>query len=58
MLFRSGVFDLRNILGRSQDVLTVEDRRYLFQTERISFNSKGTVAGTNPIAPAQSRVAG
>ena len=53
-----GVLDLCNILGRSQDVLAVKDRSYLFQAERILFNGKGAVDGTNTIAPAQSRVAG
>ena len=39
-------------------MLTVEDCRYLFQTERVLFNCKGAVDGTNTIAPAQSWVAG
>ena len=52
------ILDLRNILGRSQDVLPVEDRSYLFQAERILLNGKGAVDGANTITPAQSRVAG
>ena len=53
-----GILDLCNILGRSQNVLAVEDCSYLFQTERILFNGKGAVDGANTIAPAQSRAAG
>lgn len=45
-------FDFCNIFRRSQDMFSVEDRRYLFQAEGILFNGEEAVDGANIIAPA------
>ena len=50
------VFDFRNILGRSQNVLTVEDSSYLLQRKGVLLNCQRPMYSADSIAAAQSRV--
>ena len=53
-----GIFDLGNVLGRSQNMFAVQNSGDLFQTQGVLLNGKGAVNGSDPIGAAQIGIAG
>lgn len=53
-----GVLDLGNVLGRSQNMLAIQNSGDLFQTQGVLLDGKGAVNGSDPIGAAQIGVAG
>ena len=52
------VFDLGNVLGRSQNMFAIQNGSNLFQTQSVLFNGKRTVNSADPIGAAQIGVIG
>ena len=52
-----GVFDLGNVLGRSQNMFAIQNGSDLFQTQGVLLDGKGAVNGSDPIGAAQIGVA-
>ena len=51
------VFDLGNVLGRSQNMLAIQNGGNLFQAQSVLLDGKGAVNGSDPIGAAQIGVA-
>ena len=53
-----GVLDLGNVLGRSQNMLAIQNGGNLFQAQSVLLDGKGAVNGSDPIGAAQIGIAG
>ena len=51
------VFDLSNVLGRSQNMFAIQNGSDLFQTQGVLLDGKGAVNGSDPIGAAQIGIA-
>ena len=52
-----GVFDLGNVLGRSQNMLAIQNGGDLFQAQSVLLNGKRAVNSADPIGAAQIGIA-
>ena len=52
-----GVLDLGNVLGRSQNMLAIQNSDDLFQTQGVLLNGKRAVNSADPIGAAQIGIA-
>ena len=52
-----GIFNLGNVLGRSQNMLAIQNGGDLFQTQSVLLNGKRAVNGADPIGAAQIGIA-
>ena len=53
-----GIFDLSNVLGRSQNMFAIQNGSDLFQTQGVLLDGKGAVNSSDPIGAAQIGVTG
>ena len=53
-----GVFDLGNVLGRSQNMLAIQNGSDLFQTQGVLLDGEGAVNGADAVGAAQIGIAG